>query len=210
MRKFRKFLKELVRNVNTFEKYETYEIVPFSIRDALGEESVLEDYGFFEESGNKELKERAEQYRMAFKEVFGEIKKKLKSDKEVFFNAEAVRTFDDKEGVLFEIDVYDKEMRGVYRYFVEEKNLRKLQFDKRNKSGEDTAGGNLYVIIKVEVFIDRPEIVFVSTSKAKIDIKLEELKNENGKECISNYVKGDCLILKDGTAYYIEKAGEIV
>ena len=69
---------------------------------------------------------------------------------------------------------------------------------------------NLYVIVKVEAFADRPEIIFASTSKAKIDAKLENLKNEIKQEHIFDYVEGDCLILEDDSAYYIEKVDEII
>jgi len=69
---------------------------------------------------------------------------------------------------------------------------------------------NLYVIVKMEAFADRPELLFASTSKAKIDAKLEDLKNSFKKEYIFDYVEGDCLILEDDNAYYIEKVDEII
>jgi len=69
---------------------------------------------------------------------------------------------------------------------------------------------NLYVIVKMEAFSDRPELLFASTSKAKIDAKLEDLKNEIKQENIFDYVEGDCLIMEDDSAYYIEKVDEII
>ena len=70
---------------------------------------------------------------------------------------------------------------------------------------------NLYTIIKVEAFSDRPEILFASTSKAKIDAKLEDIYNEEKKNNnVFDYQEGDCLILESDDAYYIEKADEIL
>jgi len=69
---------------------------------------------------------------------------------------------------------------------------------------------NLYVIVKMEAFSDRPELLFASTSKVKIDAKLEDLKNEIKQENIFDYVEGDCLIMEDDSAYYIEKVDELI
>ena len=69
---------------------------------------------------------------------------------------------------------------------------------------------NLYVIIQIEAFSDRPEVLFASSSKSKIDTKLEEIKNSYDEKFIFNYEKKDCLILKDDTAFYIEKVREFL
>ena len=70
---------------------------------------------------------------------------------------------------------------------------------------------NIWLIVKMEAFSDRPLVVFASTSKAKIDAKLEDLYNEeNNKKNVFAYEEGDCLILETDDAYYIEKADEII
>jgi len=69
---------------------------------------------------------------------------------------------------------------------------------------------NLYVIVEMEAFSDRPEVIFASTSKAKIDHKLEELKNSQREEDIFDYEEGDCLILQSDDWYCIEKVNEIL
>jgi len=68
----------------------------------------------------------------------------------------------------------------------------------------------IYTLIKMEAFSDRPEVLFASSSKNRIDIKLEEMKNEYNENVIFDYEEGDCLILEDDTAFYIEKAGGIL
>ena len=129
MKKFEIFLEELIKNINTFKdgKYETYEIIPSFIEEVLGKETILEDYGFFEKSRDEELIKKAGEYKEIFKKVYEKAKKELKNDEVVFFDAEAVKAVDNKEGILFAIDVYDEHMRGVYRYFVEKRNLKELQ-----------------------------------------------------------------------------------
>jgi len=69
---------------------------------------------------------------------------------------------------------------------------------------------NLWLIVKMEAFSDRPQVVYASTSKAKIDAKLEDLYNEEKKENVFDYEEGDCLILQTDDAYYIEKADEVI
>ena len=68
----------------------------------------------------------------------------------------------------------------------------------------------IYTLIKMEAFSDSPEVLFASSSKNRIDIKLEDMKNEYNENVIFDYEEGDCLILEDDTAFYIEKAGGIL
>ena len=70
---------------------------------------------------------------------------------------------------------------------------------------------NIYSIIKIEAFSDRPEVMFTSTSKAKIDAKLEDLYlQEREIHNVFDYEEGDCLILESDDAYYIEKTNNIL
>jgi len=62
----------------------------------------------------------------------------------------------------------------------------------------------LYMIIKTEAFSDRPEVLFASTSKTKIDAKLEDIFKELKEDEVFDYVEGDYLILNSDDCYYIE------
>ena len=66
----------------------------------------------------------------------------------------------------------------------------------------------MWVIIHQENVESRPEAIFASNSKNKVDAKLEDIKNEFKEEFIFDYCEGDCLILNDDDAYYIEKVRE--
>ena len=69
---------------------------------------------------------------------------------------------------------------------------------------------NLYAIVKINNCSDRPEIVCASTSRSRIDAKLEDIKIKQVKEDIFEYVEGDYLELKNDEVYYIEKINKII
>jgi len=67
----------------------------------------------------------------------------------------------------------------------------------------------MWVVIHQENSESRPEVVFASNSKAKVDAKLEDIANSFNERFIFDYCEGDCLILNDDDAYYIEKVTEV-
>ena len=70
---------------------------------------------------------------------------------------------------------------------------------------------NIYTIMKIEVFSERPKVVFASISKTKIDDKLEEIyKVEKEMNNVATYEEGDSLILETDDGYYIDRADEVI
>ena len=62
-----------------------------------------------------------------------------------------------------------------------------------------------YALVKMEAFSDRPEILYISKSRNRIDVKLEEIYlKEKELGDVFDYEEGDCLILDSDDAYYIE------
>ena len=118
--KMKEFLLELINNVKNTKSYETFEVIPNEkINKVLGKETLLEDYDFFEESKDKNLINQAEEYKKIFQKVYNSLEKEL--DQKIYFETQAVKTTNNKEGILFTIDL-DKS-KGIYRYFVDAKDL---------------------------------------------------------------------------------------
>jgi len=67
----------------------------------------------------------------------------------------------------------------------------------------------MWAIIFDEGNCGRPEVHYASNFKTAIDKKLEDLKNEYS-DFVFDYVEGDCLILKDDSAYYVDKVMAIL
>ena len=69
---------------------------------------------------------------------------------------------------------------------------------------------NLYLIIKSDPLTDRPEVLFASTSRVKINSMLKKMYCQESEENVIKYIEGDCLFLSNGDIFYIEKADEII
>ncbi|WP_456470059.1 hypothetical protein [Caminibacter sp.] len=71
---------------------------------------------------------------------------------------------------------------------------------------------NIWVIVFEDGSIadPRPEVLFASTSKAKIIEKLRETKELQNPEFIFSYEEDDHLILDDDSVWYIEKVDEVI
>jgi len=62
-----------------------------------------------------------------------------------------------------------------------------------------------YALVKMEAFSDRPEILYISKSRNRINAKLEEIYLKEKKlGDVFDYEEGDCLILDSDDAYYVE------
>jgi hypothetical protein len=52
------FVEEIVENVKTFKDYKTYEIIPDNIENAIGQETILNNYSIMRKSRIKNYRKK--------------------------------------------------------------------------------------------------------------------------------------------------------